>query len=420
LTWNEPTDNGGSEITGYELTMNNWADKVTKTASEFSHTYTGLTNGTEYTFKVRAVNANGAGAESSAKATPQAGGTTSNTWTKVENTAFGSKSGINSVVYGGGKFVAVGNNSEMAYSSDGITWTTVTNTGFTKTNILGTLYGIADIAYGGGKFVAVGGGNQIAYSTDGINWTSATSVFLPTDLVTSEGTTVNCIAYGNGKFVAGGWCGSTANMQNSDPHGAQLAYSTDGVTWTAIDASVFGFGGGSNLPYYSNYVNSIIFENGKFIAGGKGIIAYSADGINWTAAPNPFSVINGSQPVQIYDIAYGAGKYVAVGQNRKMAYSANGTDWTEINSEGFGDSDLQIQSIAFGNGKFYAGAGYAKVRTSIDGTTWTSVSFSPIFDNGVANSVIREFTYGAGKFIAVGAKQETATSVSPIIAYSNQ
>ena len=74
LTWNEPTDNGGFEITGYELTMNNWADKVTKTTSERSHTYTGLTNGTEYTFKVRAVNANGTGKESEAKVTPTVSG----------------------------------------------------------------------------------------------------------------------------------------------------------------------------------------------------------------------------------------------------------------------------------------------------------------------------------------------------------
>jgi len=73
LTWNEPAENGGAEITGYEVTADNWANKVTKSASEFSHAYTGLTNGTEYTFKVRAVNANGAGAETSAKATPTAG-----------------------------------------------------------------------------------------------------------------------------------------------------------------------------------------------------------------------------------------------------------------------------------------------------------------------------------------------------------
>ena len=70
LTWDVPSNNGGSEITGYEVTRDNWTNKVTKSANERSHTYTGLTNGTEYTFKVRAVNANGAGVESSAIATP--------------------------------------------------------------------------------------------------------------------------------------------------------------------------------------------------------------------------------------------------------------------------------------------------------------------------------------------------------------
>jgi len=73
LAWDAPSNNGGSEITGYEVTMDNWATKVTKTSSEKSHTYTGLTNGTQYTFKVRAVNANGAGAESSKTATPSDG-----------------------------------------------------------------------------------------------------------------------------------------------------------------------------------------------------------------------------------------------------------------------------------------------------------------------------------------------------------
>ena len=70
VTWNAPADDGGAAITGYEVTSDNWANKVTKTASELTHTYTGLTNGTEYTVKVRAVNAKGAGAESTATAKP--------------------------------------------------------------------------------------------------------------------------------------------------------------------------------------------------------------------------------------------------------------------------------------------------------------------------------------------------------------
>ena len=74
LSWNVPSDNGGSEITSYEVTRDNWANKETKTASQLSHIYNDLTNGTQYTFKVRAINAKGAGAESTATATPTAGG----------------------------------------------------------------------------------------------------------------------------------------------------------------------------------------------------------------------------------------------------------------------------------------------------------------------------------------------------------
>jgi hypothetical protein len=97
LTWDEPTYNGGEEITAYEVTADNWANKVTKTASELSHTCTGLTNGTEYTFKVRAVNANGAGAESSVQATPKASGALGD-WSlptnlKVEDVVPGNLSG---------------------------------------------------------------------------------------------------------------------------------------------------------------------------------------------------------------------------------------------------------------------------------------------------------------------------------------
>jgi hypothetical protein len=74
LSWDAPADDGGAAITGYEVTRDNWATKETKTASQLSHTFTGLTNGTAYMFKVRAVNSKGAGAESTATATPEAGG----------------------------------------------------------------------------------------------------------------------------------------------------------------------------------------------------------------------------------------------------------------------------------------------------------------------------------------------------------
>ena len=69
LKWNAPLNTNG-KITGYEITMDNWTNKVSKNANQFSHTYSNLTNNTEYRFKVRALNVNGAGTESILTAKP--------------------------------------------------------------------------------------------------------------------------------------------------------------------------------------------------------------------------------------------------------------------------------------------------------------------------------------------------------------
>ena len=72
LSWTAPSSSGGSAIIRYEVSSNNGAAWVTS-SSNTSHTFTGLTNGTLYTFKVRAVNAVGAGTESTQTATPSSG-----------------------------------------------------------------------------------------------------------------------------------------------------------------------------------------------------------------------------------------------------------------------------------------------------------------------------------------------------------
>ena len=96
-----------------------------------------------------------------------------------------------SVCYGNGKFVAVASSSNIAsYSTDGITWTSVT--------ISSSSAQWYSVCYGNGKFVAVAysgsnGSNIAAYSTDGINWTQTT---LPVSAHWSS------VCYGNGKYVA--------------------------------------------------------------------------------------------------------------------------------------------------------------------------------------------------------------------------
>ena len=72
LNWSLPTGCSDLDITKYEVSKDD--GKTWETASSVtSHTFTGLINDTEYTFKVRACNANGAGDEATVKATPKSG-----------------------------------------------------------------------------------------------------------------------------------------------------------------------------------------------------------------------------------------------------------------------------------------------------------------------------------------------------------
>ena len=78
VSWDAPSNDGGSEITGYRVqwkeSSGSWdtpADVSETTVTGTTHTITGLTDGTEYSVRVRAVNSEGAGeASPEAAATP--------------------------------------------------------------------------------------------------------------------------------------------------------------------------------------------------------------------------------------------------------------------------------------------------------------------------------------------------------------
>ncbi len=69
LSWEPSKINGGDPITGYQVSIDGvtWIDTTNN-----SHTFANLTNDTEYTFYVRAVNSKGAGAISNIVGTPSA------------------------------------------------------------------------------------------------------------------------------------------------------------------------------------------------------------------------------------------------------------------------------------------------------------------------------------------------------------
>ena len=106
---------------------------------------------------------------------------------------------IHAIVYGGGKFVAGGDAGRMAYSLNGITWTSL-NTSWTPY----TDFGIYTIAYGGGKFVYGATSGKMGYSSDGEAWTAVSNSRF------GSNNNVRAIAYGGGRFVIVGYGGKIA------------------------------------------------------------------------------------------------------------------------------------------------------------------------------------------------------------------
>lgn len=110
------------------------------------------------------------------------------------------------------KFVTIRNGYSM-YSTDGLSWTVADN-------VSGYFF---SMAYGNGTFVAVGEYGSLAYSQNGINWTS---VSMP-DAGQVNGTIFSySITYGNGKFIA------PVNAFNGSTYINAFIVSTDGISWT--------------------------------------------------------------------------------------------------------------------------------------------------------------------------------------------
>ena len=117
----------------------------------------------------------------------------------------------------GNLWVAIGNRG-TAYSSNGVTWTTVVN------NIL--FSNPKAIACNGSIWVAVGSdsksGNCIAYSNNGINWTYATNIF-------SKG--AQGITWNDDNFL---WVAVGSDSSNNT-----IAYSKNAKDWTMVEESKF-------------------------------------------------------------------------------------------------------------------------------------------------------------------------------------
>jgi hypothetical protein len=333
------------------------------------------------------------------------------TWVKRVS---GSSVNLTSIAYGSGLFMAVGRLGTALNSADGIHWTTLTT---------GTTKHFNDLVYAGNRFVVVGDDGMIRTTPNGIIWTEQQSDTDKTLSAIAAGPNGNLMAIGlfnialtstngikwekheNPYYPAGEYIYYVGIFHNSisgkfvinigGPDEDMLA-SVDGKNWTASSS-------GSEIPIIK--VHNV---NGQFIGvGADGHIGYSSNGVNWK-----WPIVD--KVVNLYGAAYGNGRYVAVGEypSEERRSLRSNVALTSVDGQHYGVGETIhlaggakcFYDVAFGAGQFVAVGEDAIIQTSTDGKVWSysSVNFG---------QTLRGITYGAGWFIAVGDKGYCVRSV---------
>ncbi len=340
---------------------------------------------------------------------------------------------FNTVAYGGGLYIAAGDDGVLYMSGDGAHWTA-------QSGPLGMGDHYSALYYAGGKFLAVGadasGNTHVSTSTDGIHWTD-TVLSLP------AGASADQIGYGNGIWILTGSIAETSN---------------DGITWVAHPIAsdykfsdavyahgvfiVIGTGTNSNTQavFYSQdngqtwteslkltesittspgviettglFVGNLVSNGSEFILLGydtvlnnppdvNGLIYTSPDGVNWTKQPD--APIYGFGGIAIYNGTDFVTADVDTSTDTYREYtSSDGINWTFGATQGTTAPHLLLSnaSVAVTPTGYLAvdpNNGPMGLATSSDYVNWNSI-FSASGPQQDLNNVF----YAQGLFIAAG------------------
>lgn len=293
---------------------------------------------------------------------------------------------LNSVTYGNGIYVAVGN--KIVSSDDSFNWTIRKQ--FNTINDV-TLYSVIYVTLPGFTgFVAVGAGQRVIYnpsenytptsviltSTDGITWNQVSWYGDNSGSVTNQG--LYAVTTDGTQIIAVGENGVIYN-------------STDAQNWIGVNESqITGYGNTNELSAKS-LAGFVIDDPVRFTASFDVLLdnttyyIKSISGSNFTlstTAGGPVIVLNVSgiptlpcfmykypRTANLNAVIYGNGKFVAVGDEGSIQTSNNGITWTEQVTEF--TEDLNAVNFAVNIGQYTAVGKNNTVIKSIDGVTWT-------------------------------------------------
>jgi hypothetical protein len=237
---------------------------------------------------------------------------------------------LTSVVYGGGKFVAVGPAGSLITSQDGRSWTR--HPGGPDA---------FDICWNGQLFVAVGEDGGVFASADGIAWVDLTSP-VAVDLVEVD--------WGSGRFIA---------VSKND----SVLTSSNGVDWYATS---------TGLP--DSFFNDVVWDGARFLAvgyanaGGQedtAVVMSSNNGTSWSLVRR--LDLGWFESDTFIAVDWTGSEYVAAGTSGAVVSSPDAQSW---------NVDLRTGSIVMIDVEMEGGGGVALgyipvgIFSSIDGVNW--------------------------------------------------
>ncbi|NMO94305.1 WD40/YVTN/BNR-like repeat-containing protein [Paenibacillus lemnae] len=305
-------------------------------------------------------------------------------WTKT--LTLGSTYGSNSIKYVNGTYFIFGYEEKKIYiSRDGRKWTS---------KPMNTGAGINDLVWTGKQYLGVG--NGIYTSKDGVTWKKQSkspagvqfqSIFTNGKTYIAVGSASGSLSSGQVSYtssngaswakhdishvasvytmypVSGGFAGIGSNkVDGISSDGTYALFTSDGKKWSYRLAGTSGSGDFRGIA-----------TNGKrtVAVGLDGSVVYTVNGSQWKSS-HPFSFSERLGRAHLFDVAWGAGKFVAVG-NGGVYVSADGVSWKSVRVP-FKDQYGGLRQILW-TGKFFVASDQVYgVYTSKDGLKWTKVS----------------------------------------------
>jgi hypothetical protein len=304
--------------------------------------------------------------------------------------------------FGNGVVVAVGAKGTVITSTDGDDWT-ITRTGADCS--------LRDVVWGNGRFVAVGSYSGwefnpvlgvILTSDNGVDWI---------ERYRTESQTVDAVVWTGSRFVAVGVAdkvllSSDGTSWSEQPTGSEAWTMTD-LAW---NGSMLAAIGSDNVPWFGHHSyftsengeewalyplnrdfapESVAAAGGRFVAvGSEHDVLVSDDGLTWTAAPY-------ESPSRLEVIVDGGDQFLATGRD-VVATSPDGYVWTieDLSTES------QISGLAWSGDGYLAVGEDGFLMSSPEGFEWTQLSENSLDLTG--SWEINELAMNASTIVGVG------------------